>query len=268
MNFLGQLDINLVNILLHLGLAIAMLIIGRWLARLSRPWLVRSMQRYELPPSLIDLVSTIVYYSILILAVSVALGILGVPIEIIIGALAIIVIVLAITLQNSLKNLAATVNFILFKPFVVGDLIKTEGFMGIVKEIQLFSTVIISPNHETYTITNAAVQDAGITNFSKLGSIRIDQAFRISYASDIEVVQKVISDVLAKDGRVLEQPPAQVFVSRLAEDHIEITIRPFVAAADYFTFQVDVVREVMRALDETGIPIPLPQQEVRLLPQS
>jgi small conductance mechanosensitive channel len=141
MDFLNQLDINLANILLRFGLILVVFIIGRWLAGFSRRWLKKSMGRYELTETVINLIGTVVYYSILILTIAVILGILGVPSTTIASVLGVVAIVLAITMQASLGNLAAAVNFILFKPFEVGDFIHTAGVMGVVQEMQLFSTV-------------------------------------------------------------------------------------------------------------------------------
>ena len=267
MSFLEQLDLEPATILLRLILIVVVFIIGRWLAGFSRRWLAKSLQRYEMTDSIILLVGTLVYYSILILTIAVVLAIFGVPPNIIAGAFGVIIIVLAITLQASLGNLAATINFLLFKPFVVGDIIQTAGILGAVQEIQLFNTVIVSADHKTHILPNGKIQGAGITNLSKIGTTRIDQTFRISYASDVEKAKQIVTTLLADDERVLAEPAPQVFVSQLAEDHVEITAWPFVVIADFLTFQKDIAENVLRGYEEAGIVIPLPQQEVRLLNQ-
>jgi len=268
MDFLNQLDINLANILFRLGLILIVFIIGRWLAGFSRRWLKKSLQRYELTDTVVNLMGTVVYYGILILTIAMILNILGVPSTTIASVLGVVTIVLAITMQASLGNLAAAVNFMLFKPFEVGDFIQTAGIMGAVQEMQLFSTVIVSPDHRTHTLTNAAIQAAGITNFSKIGSIRADQSYRISYASDVDKAQDVVASILGEEERVLAQPAPAVFVGRLAEDHIEIVAWPFVAIADYLSFQADISKVVMHGFEKAGIIIPLPQHEVVLVSQS
>jgi small conductance mechanosensitive channel len=155
----------------------------------------------------------------------------------------------------------------LFKPFEVGDLIQTAGIMGVVQEMQLFSTVIVAPDHKTHTLTNAAIQGAGITNFSKIGNVRVDQAYRISYASDVDKAQDVVAGILVDDERVLAQPAPEVFVGKLAEDHIEIVAWPFVTVADYLSFQADISKLVMYGFRKAGISRPLPQHEVHLVGQ-
>jgi small conductance mechanosensitive channel len=265
MSFLEQFDLDLGVLLSRLVSIAVVFIIGRWLAGVSRRWLAKSLQKYEMTDSIITLVGTLVYYSILLGTFAIVLGILGVPPNIIAGAIGIIVIVLAITLQASLGNLAATVNFLLFKPFVVGDIIQTAGMLGAVQEIQLFNTVIVSADHKTHILPNGKIQGAGITNLSTIGTTRVDQAYRISYASDVKKAKQIVTTLLADDERVLAEPAPQVFASKLAEDHIEITAWPFVLIADFLPFQKDIVENVLKGFEEAGIIIPLPQQEVRLL---
>lgn len=268
MNILDQIDLNFGLIFLRLLSIVVVFLIGRGLAGLSRRWLAKAMQKSDLTESIINLVGTLVYYGILALTVAVILAILGVPPNIIAGVLGIIVIVLAITLQASLANLVATVNFLLFKPCELGDFIQTAGILGAVQEIQLFSTVLISPDHKTHILPNGKIQSAGITNFSKIGNIRVDQTYRISYASDVDKAEEIIANLLVKDERVLAQPAPEVFVGKLAEDHIEIAVWPFVAIADFLPFQGEIAKKVMQEFEAGGITIPLPRREVHLVGQA
>ena len=268
MSFFEQFNLDWRLILLRLLSIVVVFIVGRWFAGFSRRWLTKSLKRYEFTESIITLIVTLVYYSILILTVAVILALLGVPPNIIAGAIGLVVIVLAITLQASLGNLAATVNFLLFKPFQLGDIILTASTLGIVHEIQIFSTVLVSPDHKTHILPNGMIQNAGVTNFSKIGTIRVDQAYRISYASDVEKAKKIVADLLIDDGRVLNEPAPLVFVGKLAEDHIEITAWPFVEISNFLAFQNDIVEKVMKGFDDEGIIIPLPQQEVHLVSQT
>jgi small conductance mechanosensitive channel len=260
-------DIDLVSIALRLLLVIVVFIIGRWLAGHTRGLLVKSLKRTELTESLITLIATLSYYGILVLAVGIALAVLGVPATTIVGILGVFVIVLAIALQQSLGNLAATVNFLLFKPFEVGHVIQTGGVMGVVHEIELFSTVLISGDHKTHVLPNAKIQGAGLTNYSKLGTIRVDLAFGVSYDSDISLAKQILTDLLTEDERVLSEPPPQVFVQKLGDSSIEIAAWPFVNIADFFPFQTGITERVKDSFDAAGIIFPYPQQDVHLSTQ-
>jgi small conductance mechanosensitive channel len=256
---------NVLPILIRLLGAAVTLIIGRWLAGLSRRWMNRSLQKAGLTPSLITLFDTVTYYGILILAVMIALVVLGVPATTVIGAAGIIVVVLAIALQQSLGNLAATVNFLLFKPFEVGDVIATCGMMGVVSEIQMFSTVLDSPDKQIHILPNGKIQGGGLTNYSKKGSVRVDLTFRISYESDVERAKQVLEELLVGDSRVLSEPRPLVFVNQLAESHVELTAWPFVSLSEFLLFSKDFAERVKRVFDEAGVVIPRPQQDVHLI---
>lgn len=267
MSFLQGINPNLMSILLRLLLVVVVFIIGRWLAGHSRGWLIKSLRRTNLTESLITLLVTLSYYGIIILTVMVALAILGVPTTTIVGIVGIVTVVLAIALQQSLGNLAATVNFLLFKPFEVGHVIETGGVMGAVHEIELFSTVLVSADHKTHVLPNAKIQGAGLSNYSKIGTIRVDLTFGVSYESDISKAKQILVALLAEDERVLTEPPAQVFVQRLADSSIDIAAWPFVEIADFFPFQKDITERVKDSFEKAGIIIPYPQQDVHLIRQ-
>jgi small conductance mechanosensitive channel len=251
-------------IALRILLAFLVLLIGRWLAKRSQGWLSNSLQKTELTESFVTLIKALSYYTIMILAVVVMLAILGVPIPILGGALGVVLVVLAISLQTSLGNLAATVTFLLFKPFQVGDVIEAGGKLGVVHEIQLFSTVLLSPDGKTHVLPNGLIQGGGLTNYNTTGRLRLNLSFRISQESDIDRAKEVLATLLAADERVLSEPAARVFVQGLEEGTIELVAWPFVNIEDFATTQADIVERVKKEFDAAGIVFPLPQQGVHL----
>ena len=265
MEFLQDIEIDLASIALHLLLVLIVLIIGRFLAKVTRKWMDKSLRKTELTESLIVLTTTLTYYTGLLLALLIALAILGVPAAALAGTVSVIVIVLAITLQTSLGNLAATITFLLFKPFEVGDFIETAGVMGFVQEIQVFSTVIVSPNRKTHVLPNSKIQGAGLANYSKTGTIRVDLAFGISYDSDVDRAKQIIEDLLSEHESVLVDPPPQVFLQKLDDSKMDIAAWPFVRLVDFLPFQNDIVQRVKNSFDEAGIIIPFPQQDIHLV---
>ena len=253
-----------IPIALRVLLAIAVWIVGRWLARRTRNWLTKSLQNTDLTESFVTLIVTVSYYGVLILAALLALAALGVPVSILASALGIVVIVLAITLQTSLGNLAATIIILLFKPFKMGDVIEAGGVLGVVHEIQMFSTVLNSPDGKTHIIPNGAIQGGGVANYSTSGKLRLNLSFGISYASDLEKAKAVLTNLLAADERVLAQPPVRVFVQQLADSSVELVAWPFVETADYALLSAEIVEQVKREFDAAGIDFPYPQQDIHL----
>ena len=265
MSFLQDMDPNLLRFLASLGLVIIVIFVGRWLANHIRVWLSSSLQRTDLTESFVTLLITLSYFTVLIITGMLALALLGVPSSTIVGIVGIVVVVLAIALQQSLGNLTATVMFLLFKPFQVGHIIQTAGILGVVQEIQLFSVVLVSGDHKTHVLPGSMIQASGLTNFSKIGSIRVDLSFGVAYDSDISKAKEIILNLLQDNERVLQEPAPQVFVQNLGDSSVDIAARPFVNIADFFPFQMEVTEQVKERLDAAGIEIPYPHQDVRLL---
>lgn len=268
MEIFRNLNIDFVAIGLRILLAFITIIVGRAVAHMTRRGLLKTLQKTDLTESLNTLIITLSYYTIFILSILMALVILGVPVTALVTSVGLIVVVLAIALQQSLGDLAATINFLLFKPFEVGDIMETGGVLGIVREIQMFSTVIVSPDHKTHVLPNSKIQSAGLANYSKIGTIRLDLSFGISYDSDVDKAVEILGQLFAEDERVLVEPPPQIFVQNLADSQVEIAAWPFVQIADFLTFREDVTGNVKKAFDKAGIVIPFPQRDVHLFNQN
>ncbi|HXV42645.1 MAG TPA: mechanosensitive ion channel domain-containing protein [Anaerolineae bacterium] len=245
-------------------LALLVLFVGRWLARNVQRWTTASLQKTGLTASFVILITALSYYGTLILTGVVILAVLGVPTATLAAIVGIVVVVLAISLQQSLGNLAATIIFLLFKPFQIGDVIETGGVLGVVQEIQMFHTTLISPDGKTHILPNGNIQSSGLTNYSKTNRIRINLSFGIDYSSDIDQAKAILMKLLEADERVLAEPAARVFVHELADSSINLVAWPFVTVEDYLTFQTYFVEQVKKAFDQAGIVMPFPQQDVHL----
>jgi len=176
------------------------------------------------------------------------------------------VVILGIALRESIANLAATIIFMLFQPFKLGELIKANNVLGTVKEIQFFSTVLVTGDNLEVTIPNAKIQGDTLLNYTRLGQLRIDFVFGVSYYGNIEHVKRVLYDLLASDPRVLTDPAPFVFVQELGDSSVNFAVRPWVKSEDYWTLQWDLPERVKLRFDAEGIGIPFPQRDVHLYP--
>lgn len=255
---------QLFEIALRLIAAIAVFMVGRWLAQRARTALRLALSKTALAPSMTRLLLLLTYYGILLLTLIVSLALIGFPITALLTASLIIVVILGIALQQSIANLAATIIFMLFQPFKLGELVKTNNVQGTVKEIQFFSTVLVTGDNLEVTIPNSKIQGDTLLNYTRLGKLRVEFVFRVSYREDLERVKRLLYDLLAADERVLAEPAPFVFVQELAEDSVHIAARPWVKAVDYWTIQWDLPERVKRRFDAEGISIPFPQRDVHL----
>ena len=265
---LGDYDVvsAIAGFLLRLAAAVLIFFIARRLAKRARTWLHISLPKANIPPSMSQLAEHGAYYGILFVAILTGLALIGVPIEALLGASLIIVVILGIALQQSIANLAATIVFLLFQPFRLGELIKANGVLGTVKEIQFFSTVLVTGDNLEVTIPNAKIQGDNLLNYTRLGRLRIDFVFNVSYRDDLEQVRRVLYEILKADERVLADPAPNVFVQTLDDGRVALAARPWVKSEDYWSLQWDLPERVKVRFDAEGISIPFPQRDVHFFP--
>ena len=254
----------LIQFALRVGVAILVFIFGRWLAGRARTALRLALNKTTLAPSMTRLLLLLGYYGILLITLIISLALVGFPITALLTASLIIVVILGIALQQSIANLAATIVFMLFQPFKLGELIKANNVMGTVKEIQFFSTVLVTGDNLEVTIPNAKIQGDTLLNYTRLGQLRIDFVFGVSYAANIAHVKRVLYDLLASDPRVLTDPAPFVFVEKLDDSSVNFAVRPWVKSEDYWPLQWDLPERVETRFDAEGISIPFPQRDVHL----
>ncbi len=203
---------QLLNLLIRVAIRLAgaglILIATRNLARAGRRRLQPILKRANMTPSLITLATTVTFYGIWLVGVMAALVILGVPVDTVLLVAVGVLLVLGIALQESLRDLAATVNFIMFGHFEVGDLIETNGILGTVREIELLNTSLLCADRKVAVLPNGKIQQEGLLNYSKEGILRVDLVFTISYEDDLPRAKEVIKQLLSEDARDTRRPRA------------------------------------------------------------
>ena len=171
---------------------------------------------------------------------------------------------IGLALQGSLSNFAGGALIMIFKPFKVGDLIEAQGELGVVKEIQIFTTQINTPTNKLVVIPNGALSNGNITNYSAEGKLRVDLTIGVSYDSDIKQTKEVLMNVLKSNSKVLKDPKPTVNVSELADSSVNFAVRPWSTVANYWDVYFGITEECKLALDKAGIEIPYPHQvEIR-----
>ena len=154
---------------------------------------------------------------------------------------------------------------ILFKPFKVGDFIEAAGELGTVREIQIFSTVMTTPDNKKVVVPNAKITEGNITNYTDTPTRRIDLVFGISYDDDIRQAKEILMGLLGSDERILEEPAPVVAVSELADSSVNLVCRPWVSPEVYWDVRFDLLERGKTALEQAGLSIPYPQQDVHVL---
>ncbi len=253
---------------LRIAVAIAVIIIGRFIAGRARDFMKKFLDRPEVDEALSNSVESIlvrlVYYGILLLATIFALAILGVPVSAMLSVSAAALVIVAVALRESLANFAAAIIFLIYQPFRLGEEIETMGKRGIVKEMQLFSTVIRQSDRSLANLPNGDMQKDGIINYTRLGISRVDLAFTLKYESDVDKARESIMAIMTGDDRVLEEPPPAVVAMNMGENGLEMQARPFVKYEDYDPVQFGFRQQITEQLTAAGIEPAVQQRDVRL----
>jgi len=248
-------------------LAIIIFLVGRWLARRSRHWFRDAIQKTDVHPNkkLVYAADGIIYYGILLLAISLSLVALGIPLYSLIALLAFIIIFVAIALQSSLNNFAATVIFLVFQTFKTGDWVDVlDGTFGQVKEIQMFGTVIVTQEKSTVTVPNGAVLKGNIINYSELGYRRVDIIVTITYQDDLVKAKQIMEQILAENEHVLAEPKPVVGVLDLGDKGVDFSLRAFAPVEAYWDTKFQITEQVKLRLNEASIKIPVMQQDIHV----
>jgi len=244
--------------------AIVIFVVGRWLAKVISNLVAKAMSKAKVDPTLTNFVKNLCHIALLAFVVIASLKKLGIPMTeftVVIGAAGLAV---GFALQGSLSNFAAGVILIIFKPFKVGDFVELAGKMGTVKEIQIFNTILNSPDNIRIIIPNGQVTGSNVMNFTVNGTRRIDLVIGVSYDDDLKKTHQVIENVILSDERILKEPAYTVAVSELGESSVNFVVRPWVNAADYWAVRFDITEKIKLALDKNDITIPYPQRDIHM----
>ncbi len=171
---------------------------------------------------------------------------------------------IGLALQGSLANFAGGVLILLFKPYRVGDLIDSQGHLGVVKEVQIFNTILVSPDNKRIIVPNAALSNNAVVNFSAEGNLRVDLVVGIAYPADVTRAKEVLVNMMKSDPLVLETPEPLVAVSELADSSVNLVVRPWCKVEHYWDVYFSITEKSKLALDAANIEIPFPQRDVHL----
>lgn len=253
---LGNLE-GWLNLLIPYGVkllgAIAILVLGRWAAKIAVALFRRSMGRAEVDETVTSFLGTVGYVALMAFVVIAALGQLGVKTTAaaaIIGGMA---LALGLSLQGQISAVAAGVLLIFFRPFRKGDFVQVAGEFGTVEAISLANTLLVTTNNQEITIPNNQVWGGAITNFSARDTRRMDLTVNISLASDIDRAKAVLREVLDGDERVLAEPAPAIVVNAITESSVDILFRPWFRTADFWGAYWDLVERIKKRFDEEEI---------------
>ena len=246
-------------------LAIVVFLVGRWIVRRLNKLLAKILEKRHVEASLSTFVKSLVNITLTLLLIIVVIGVLGIETSSFIALFASAGVAIGMALSGTLQNFTGGVMILLFKPFKVGDTIEAQGQTGTVREIQIFNTILATPDNKIIIIPNGGLSTGLMKNYSKEATRRVDWEFGIAYGDDYTKAKAVIARLLDADGRVLKDPAYFIALTSLGESSVNIVVRAWVNAGDYWGVYFDMNEKVYKTFAEENLNIPFPQLDVHLL---
>ena len=249
-------------------LAIVVFLVGRWIVRRLNKLLAKILEKRHVEASLSTFVKSLVNITLTLLLIIVVIGVLGIETSSFIALFASAGVAIGMALSGTLQNFAGGVMILLFKPFKVGDTIEAQGQSGTVREIQIFNTILATPDNKIIIIPNGGLSTGVMKNYSREATRRVDWEFGIAYGDDYTKAKAVIARLLDADGRVLKDPAYFIALTSLGESSVNIVVRAWVNAGDYWGVYFDMNEKVYKTFAEENLNIPFPQLDVHLHKQA
>lgn len=245
--------------------ALIVFFVGRWLIRKINRLVITIMEKRHVEASLFSFVKSLVGITLNFLLVIVLISQLGIETSSFIALFASAGVAIGMALSGTLQNFAGGVMILLFKPFKVGDFIEAQGQSGSVKEIQIFNTIITTPDNKVIIIPNGGLSTGIMKNYSKEPIRRVDWEFGIAYGDSYEKARSVLQNLIAGDSRILKDPEPFIALNSLGASSVNIVVRTWVNAADYWDVFFQMNEKVYKTFAQENINIPFPQMDVHVI---
>ena len=244
--------------------AILVLIVGLWLIKVITKGISRVMEKRNMDVSLKPFIRSLVNILLKALLFISVLGMVGIEMTSFIALLGAAGLAVGMALSGTLQNFAGGVMILLFKPYRVGDFVEAQGYMGTVKEIQIFNTIMLTVDNKTIIIPNSKISSDSLINYSAQETRRVDWVFGIGYGNKVEEAREIIESLVASDTRILKDPAHQIVLSELGDSSVNITVRAWVKSADYWDVKFKMNEDIYNQFNDKGINIPFPQMDVHI----
>ncbi|MGJ8733602.1 mechanosensitive ion channel family protein [Cellulophaga fucicola] len=241
-------------------MAIIIYLIGSWLIRKLVGVARKVMAKGNYDESLQKFLLNLIGWGLKIFLIITVISTLGVETTSLAAVIAAAGLAIGLALQGSLGNFAGGVLIMIFKPYKIGDLVEAQGILGSVKEIEIFTTKLITPQNKLAIVPNGAMANGNIINYTAEGKMRVDTTVGIGYGEDMKKAKEVLLEMLVANPKVLKDPAPSVNVEELADSSVNLAVRPFCKPEDYWDVYFATIEGSKLALDKAKIEIPYPHE--------
>ena len=244
--------------------AILVLIIGIWVIKVLTGGFGKMLDKRKVNNSLTPFLKSLVSAILKILLIVSVLGMIGIQMTSFIAILGAAGLAVGMALSGTLQNFAGGVIILILKPFKVGDYITAQGHSGTVNQIQIFHTILTTPDNNTRVVPNAELSNSSLINFSNEPRRRVDWTVRIAYGDDTNKAKAVLKQLADNEERILKDPAVFIVVSELGDSSVNISMRAWVNAADFWSVFFEMNENIYNTFNREGLNIPFPQMDVHI----
>ena len=244
--------------------AIVVWIVGGWVIKAIGGGVEKALTKGKTDPSLMPFLMGLIGGLLRVLLVITVLGMLGIEMTSFIAILGAAGLAVGMALSGTLQNFAGGAMILIFKPFKVGDVIEAQGYTGSVAEIQIFNTIMKTPDNKTIIVPNGGLSTSSMVNYSTEAKRRVDWTIGIGYGDDVDKARAVIKRLCDDDSRILKDPEVFIAVSELGDSSVNFAVRAWVNAPDYWGVYFQLNEQVYKTFESEGLNIPYPQMDVHV----
>ena len=256
---------NLITYGTRLLMAVVLLIIGLKFINLLGNLAAKKMSVAKMDSSMQPFLVSLIKTGLQVLLLITIASMMGIEMTSFIAVVGAASFAVGLALQGSLANFAGGVLLLFLKPFKVGDFIEAAGHKGSVREIQVFHTILNTPDNKKIIIPNASLSNASTINFSAYPTRRIDFTFGVGYQDDLETVKGILRDIAESHPLIMEDPPPQIVLGAHGDHALLFYMRVWCQRTDYWPIYFEVMEKVKGEFDKAGINIPYPQMDVHMI---
>ncbi|MGC3947383.1 MAG: mechanosensitive ion channel [Chryseolinea sp.] len=242
--------------------AIIVFIVGLYVVSWITRLITSGMQKRHFDVSLQSFLGSMIGVGLKVLLLVTVAGMLGIQTTSFVAVIGAMGLAVGLALQGSLANFAGGVLILVFKPFKVGDLIESQGQTGVVHEIQIFNTILLTPENKTVILANGAVSNGTIINYSKQGTLRVDITMAVAPDNDVQKVRRVAEELMLAHPLVLKDPAPSVNIQKIGDGMVTLAIRPFALATNYWDVYFGLHEQLKVAFEKNGVTAPVPARVI------
>ncbi len=249
-------------------MAILTLIIGLWIIKGMTRGLSNMLDKRDIDASLKPFLKSLFGALLKILLVVSVMGMVGIEMTSFIAILGAAGLAVGMALSGTLQNFAGGVIILILKPFKVGDFIEAQGFSGTVESIQIFNTILKTPQNQVILVPNGGLSTGAVVNYSVESTRRLDQTYGIDYSDDISKAREIILRVVNEDSRILKDPAPAVVLTGLGDSAVNLSMRVWTKNEDFWNVSFDTMEKIKKTFDAEGVSFPFPQRDVHMIPSN